>query len=59
MEKRTQKRDIRKITKIGKKSFAVTIPIDTVRSLGWRERQRVAVKRIKGGVTIRDYRSKR
>jgi hypothetical protein len=29
-----------------------------VDSLGWREKQKVVVKRIKGGLNIRDYRSK-
>lgn len=53
-----EEREIRKLTKVGKKSIAVTIPIEIIRELGWREKQRVAVKRTKGGVVIRDYRSK-
>jgi len=53
-----EEREIRKLTKVGKKTIAVTIPIEIVRELGWREKQRVTVKRIKGGVAIRDYRSK-
>jgi hypothetical protein len=50
--------NIRKLTKVGKKSLGITIPIEEIRALGWREKQRVIVKRIKGGLTIRDYRSK-
>ena len=50
--------NIRKITRVGKTSLAVTLPIELVRSLGWREKQRVAVKRIKGGLAIRDWRNK-
>jgi len=50
--------NIRKITKVGKKSIAVTLPIKLVRELGWREKQKVVVKRVKGGVEIRDFRSK-
>ena len=51
-------KNIRKITRIGKRSIGLTLPIELVRELGWREKQRVVVKRIKGGMVIRDYRSK-
>jgi bifunctional DNA-binding transcriptional regulator/antitoxin component of YhaV-PrlF toxin-antitoxin module len=51
-------KNTRKITRVGKTSLAVTIPIEIVRDLGWREKQRVKIKRIKGGFTVRDYRSK-
>jgi hypothetical protein len=53
-----EEREIRKLTKMGKKSIGLTLPIEIVRELGWREKQRVTVKRIKGGVVVRDYRSK-
>ncbi|MDI6778280.1 MAG: AbrB/MazE/SpoVT family DNA-binding domain-containing protein [Patescibacteria group bacterium] len=56
--KKAGERGIRKLTKVGMKSFAVTIPIEMMRELGWRERQKVKVKRIKGGLVIRDWRSK-
>lgn len=52
-------KEIRKLTRIGKRSIGLTLPIELVRDLGWRERQRVVVKRIKGGLVVRDYRSKR
>jgi hypothetical protein len=58
----TRKREddnIRKLTKVGRQSIAVTLPIEMIRELGWREKQRVVVKRIKGGLQIRDYRSKK
>lgn len=51
-------KNTRKITRVGKTSLAVTIPIEIVRELGWREKQRVVVKRIKGGMAIRDFRNK-
>jgi len=51
-------KNTRKITRIGKTSLAVTIPVEMAKDLGWREKQRVVVKRIKGGMVIRDYRSK-
>jgi len=53
-----EEQNVRKLTKIGKKSIAVTLPIELVRELGWREKQKVVVKRIKGGLVIRDFRSK-
>ena len=51
-------KNTRKITRIGKTSLAVTIPIEIIRALGWREKQRVKIKRIKGGFAVRDWRSK-
>jgi len=56
--RKQEDKNIRKITRVGKTSLAVTLPIDLVRELGWREKQRVVAKRIKGGVAIRDARSK-
>lgn len=50
----------RKITRVGRsKSFSVVIPVGEIRSLGWREKQRVLVKRVAGGVLIRDARTKK
>lgn len=53
-----EEREVRKLTKVGKKTIAVTIPIEIIRELGWREKQRVTVKKIKGGIVVRDYRNK-
>ena len=51
--------NIRKLTKLGKKSIGLTLPIEMVRELGWKEKQRVTVKRISGGLVIRDFRNKK
>lgn len=48
-------KNIRKITRVGKTSLAVTLPIEMAKDLGWQEKQKVVVKRIKGGVAIRDW----
>ncbi len=48
-------RNIRKITRVGKGSLAVTLPLDYLEGLGWREKQKVVVKKIKGGLLIRDW----
>lgn len=54
--RKSKDKNIRNLTKVGKKSIAVTIPIEFVKSLGWREKQKVVVKRIKGGLQVRDWR---
>jgi hypothetical protein len=55
--RKLEKRNIRKITKMaGGASYGITIPIEMMRSLKWKERRKVVVKRIKGGIVIRDWR---
>lgn len=56
--RKSEEKNIRKITKVGKTSLAVTIPIEMYKELGWREKQKVKVKRIRGGIEIKDCRSK-
>lgn len=50
-----EEREVRKLTKVGKKTIAVTIPIEIVRELKWKEKQCVTVKKVKGGVLIKDW----
>ena len=50
--------NIRKLTKTGRTSLSVTLPIEAIRDLGWREKQKVVVKRVKGGLFIKDWRNK-
>lgn len=50
-----EEREVRKLTKVGKKTIAVTIPIELVRELGWREKQRVTVKKVRGGILVKDW----
>lgn len=49
-------KNIRKITKVGKTSLAVTIPKEMAEDLGWREKQKVVAKKVRGGVLIKDWR---
>lgn len=51
-------KNTRKITRVGKTSLSITIPVEMAKDLGWREKQKVQVKRIKGGLVVRDYRNK-
>ena len=48
-------KNTRKITKVGKTSLAVTIPKEMITELGWREKQKVTVKKVHGGVLIKDW----
>lgn len=55
MAKRSDKTSIRKLTKTGGHSIGVTIPIDIVRKLKWRERQKVVVKKVGKRIIIEDW----
>lgn len=41
--RRIEKRNIRSLTKIAGKSLGITFPIDLIRALGWRPRQKLTV----------------
>jgi len=53
--RKIQDQNTRKLMKTGKQSIAVTLPIEIVRELGWREKQKVTIKRVRGGVIIKDW----
>ena len=48
-------KNIRKITKLGGSSLAITIPISIIRKLKWREKQKVVVKLRGKKITIEDW----
>jgi len=48
-------RNTRKLIRLGGGSIAVTLPIDMVRSLEWREKQKVVVKKIGKKLIIQDW----
>ena len=50
---------IRKIGELGKYTNYITLPKALVNSLGWRRKQKLNVSRVKGGVLIRDARSRK
>ena len=52
-------KNIRKITKLGGSSYAVTIPISIMRKLKWRERQKVVLTQRGKKVTIEDWGKKK
>jgi len=48
-------KNIRKLTKLGGSSLAVTIPVEILRKLNWRERQKVVVKLRGKKISIKDW----
>lgn len=55
--RKSEEKNIRKITKIGKTSYAVTLPIELVRAWRWKERQKVLLEidSKKKTIKIRDW----
>lgn len=54
--RKEEEKDIRSLTKIsGGSSYAITIPIDYVRKLKWKERQKLEVKLYQDRIIIRDW----
>ncbi|MCD6085977.1 hypothetical protein J7J37_00225 [bacterium] len=56
-KRKISKRNIRKITKVGGKSYAVTLPIEIIRLFNWKERQKVILKinKKRKTITIKDW----
>jgi len=54
-DKKSTEANIRKLTKIGKQSIGLTLPIDVVRKLGWKERQKVVIKVERKRIIIKDW----
>ncbi len=59
MAKKSTETNTRKLTRMGRASLGLTLPADLVKSLGWRERQRVKVRKSGGALIIRDARTKK
>lgn len=51
-----EERNIRKLTRTGGgKSISLTLPIELVRELGWRDRQKVVVRKSGKKLIIEDW----
>lgn len=50
-----QEKNVRKLMKIGKTSLAVTLPIEMLKALSWREKQKVTATKVRGGILIKDW----
>lgn len=59
MSKINMQKKTRKLSRVGgSRSIAVVIPINIVKDLKWREKQKVVVKRVARGVKITDAKTK-
>jgi antitoxin component of MazEF toxin-antitoxin module len=54
MQKEKNK-NIRKLTRVGKTSLSVTIPMEMVKKLKWKERQKVVLSLRGAKITIVDW----
>ena len=54
--KSSQENAQRKLTKLGGGSFGVTIPIEFIRKLGWKERQKLVVLCEGRHLIVKDWR---
>ena len=53
--RKLEDKNIRILGKSGGKSISVTLPIDIVRELGWKSKQKVVVQRRGDAVVIKDW----
>jgi len=54
-DKKESEKNIRKLTRVGKTSLCVTIPVGMVKELKWKERQKVVLNLKGGKITIEDW----
>ena len=52
---KNMEKNIRKVTRVGKRSLSVVVPADIVRELKIKERQKVVVKRLGKKIIIEDW----
>ena len=52
--RKLEDKNIRKILRNGD-SYAVTIPIEIMAELKWKEKQKVVVKKVRGGFMVKDW----
>ena len=53
--RKNEESNVRKLTKLGGQSLAVTLPIEFIRELGWKEKQKVVVKVERKRIIIADW----
>jgi antitoxin component of MazEF toxin-antitoxin module len=53
--RKSKDKNIRNLTRVGKTSLAVTIPVEIVKDLKWKERQKVVVRQSGKKIIIEDW----
>jgi len=48
-------KNVRKLARMGSRSIGLTLPIEILRQLKWREKQKVVVKKRGKGILITDW----
>lgn len=55
-DKKSEEKNIRKLTRMGAgRSIGLTLPIEIVKKLGWKERQKVVVNLKGRNIIIKDW----
>ena len=57
--RRGEEANVRKLSKNGGGSISITLPIELVRALGWRDGQKVEVRRSGTSLIVKDWRPKK
>lgn len=57
--KNMEKIYMRKVARTGKRSLSIVIPAEIAADLKIKEKQKLSIKRVKGGIFMRDFRSKK
>jgi antitoxin component of MazEF toxin-antitoxin module len=55
MDRKISEKNIRKLTRAGKVSLSLTVPRELVVELGWRDNQKVVVKKRGQGILVEDW----
>jgi len=55
MDRKTSEKNLRQLTRLGKVTLAVTLPRELILELGWKENQKVTVKRQGKKIIIEDW----
>ena len=55
MNRKSSEKNMRKLVRMGKISLGLTIPKDILFELGWKEKQKVVVKKRGKGLIIEDW----
>ena len=60
MRRKIEERNIRSLGKVaGGSSYAITLPIELIRELGWESKQKLVVEKYGKGIIIRDWEPKK
>jgi len=55
MDRKTSEKNLRQLTRLGKVTLAVTLPRELILELGWKENQKVTVKRQGKKIIVEDW----